>query len=107
MFPKSSTSNNNLVVGDLKVIDLKYIIEMITKLQPTEIKAFLDKNNIQAFKRYITTITTTDNTSSLTSEQSTPHEADVNRNRSTNKAIYPSPSPNPPKTPPPKEVELV
>ena len=72
MLPKSSTSNNNLVVADLKVSDLKFIIETIAKLNPSELNAFLNKKNATKFRTYINEITSTDNKSPVETDESAP-----------------------------------
>ena len=71
MLPKSSTSNSNLEVADLKVRDLKFIIETIAKLNTRELNAFLNKKNATKFRTYINEITSTDNNSSVQTEDST------------------------------------
>ena len=72
MLPKSSTSNSNLEVADLKVRDLKFIIETIAKLNTRELNAFLNKKNATKFRTYINEITSTDNKSPVETDESAP-----------------------------------
>jgi len=80
MLPKSSTSNSNLVVADLKVNDLKFIIETIAKLNPRELTAFLNKKNATKFRTYINEITSTDNNLPVQTNDraSTVHTKEIN-----------------------------